>query len=566
MRTVTIANQKGGCGKTTVAINLAASLAREGKRVLLVDLDPQGHCALGMAVPDEQIDLSILECLIGQVKGTPVELSRITWQIAPNLDLAPARQSLATFEPRMGERDDATLLLDQLLRANEGRYDFCVVDCPPHLGILMKSGLRAAGEVCIPVDTGYFSLHGLTNQLQTIEALNERYGIRPTVRVLPNQYDVRTKLAREILAEMRERYKDLVYETVVNFNTKLKEGASFGQPITEFAPTSMGAKDFQALAREIISNDQQGATATTELIQHMERLAADAERLLATTTTLVGDRREGAAAAADHPRSATPGNLPPVTPPSNIPAPPSPARPVEAPRADVERKPVFDPRAMQPPTPIRVETRRTDGDPKPVTPPAPMNLAPPSPLAPARRFDMPASDLSAPRTGSLGSPQPPKRTDEPTHENRVEARPSESAVREPERPEAAEERHADAGKPLSPTPPVRPSLPEPASHAEIDEKLAEIYGVRQDGEVVVFRSKSTGAGEVQLAGDFNDWMPHTTPMRKLPGGDFEARLRLPQGRYRYRLVVDGRWSHDIFNPKVETNEYGEINSILEVEN
>lgn len=554
MRTVTIANQKGGCGKTTVAINLAASLAREGKRVLLIDLDPQGHCALGMAVPDEQIDLSILDCLIGQVEGTPVELSRITWQIAPNLDLAPARQSLATFEPRMGERDDATLLLDQLLRANEGRYDFCVVDCPPHLGILMKSGLRAAGEVCIPVDTGYFSLHGLTNQLQTIEALNERYNMRPTVRVLPNQYDVRTKLAREILAEMRERYKDLVYETVVNFNTKLKEGASFGQPITEFAPTSMGAKDFQALAREIISNDQQGATATTELIQHMERLAADAERLLATTTTLVGDRREDNQAPAEETRAAA-ANLPPVTPPADIPAPPNPMhgrqpdRPAESPRENIERKPVFDPRAMQAPAPIRVETRRTDGDPKPVIPPAPINVAPPAPLAPAQRFDhTPVRDPNAPR----------ERTERP--EMKPPAEPRRDAP-----PAPTEQARAEQPRPFAPTPPVRPSLPEPASHAEIDDKLAEIYGVRQDGEVVVFRSKSTGAGEVQLAGDFNDWMPHTTPMRKLPGGDFEARLRLPQGRYRYRLVVDGRWSHDIFNPKVETNEYGEINSILEVE-
>ena len=243
VRCITIANQKGGCGKTTVAINLAASIAREGHRVLLVDLDPQSHCALGMAVPDEQMDLSIFDCLMGQLEGTPVELSRITWQISPNLDLAPSRANLTKLEPQLGTREGADVLLRDLVRSVEGRYEYCVVDCPPHLGLLMRNGMRAANEIIVPVDTGYFSLHGLTRQLASIEALSGPDGITATVRVLANQYDVRTKLAREILAELRDRYKGLVYETVVNFNTKLKEGSSFGQPITEFAPTSMGARD-----------------------------------------------------------------------------------------------------------------------------------------------------------------------------------------------------------------------------------------------------------------------------------------------------------------------------------
>ncbi len=103
-----------------------------------------------------------------------------------------------------------------------------------------------------------------------------------------------------------------------------------------------------------------------------------------------------------------------------------------------------------------------------------------------------------------------------------------------------------------------------ASSEEIDRKIEQIYGVKQQGDVVIFRSHNPDASEVQLAGDFNDWMPHTTPMLPLAGGDFEAHLRLPRGRYRYRLVIDGRWSHDHHNPVVETNEYGELNSVLEV--
>lgn len=428
MRTITIANQKGGCGKTTIAINLAASLAREGVRTLLVDMDPQGHCALGLAVPEEQIDLSILDCLLQQDEGEPLELSRVTWQITPNLDLAPSRPDLSTFEPRMANREEADTLLIKLLSANVERYDFCVVDCPPHLGTLMRNGLHAADEILIPVDTGYFSLHGLTQQMETLDQFAHLNGRQPLVRVVANQYDVRTKLAREILAELRSRYGGSLCDTVVNFNTKLKEGASYGQPITEFAPTSMGARDFQNLARELIRR-QPAPEPNAEMIAHVERLAADAERLLATTTTLINNED---------------------TPPEPGPMPHAPA---------VTSSPVV------------LETRKE-----------------PSP----------------------------------------------------------------------------PAVIAPASHEEIEAKLEAIYGVRQVGEITFFRTCMPTASEVNLAGDFNDWMPHTSPMTRLEDGDYEIQMKLNPGRYRYRHVIDGRWSHDDRNPFSELNEYGELNSVVEV--
>ncbi|MFQ5492406.1 MAG: hypothetical protein ACE5GE_16975, partial [Phycisphaerae bacterium] len=271
--------------------------------------------------------------------------------------------------------------------------------------------------------------------LEIVQQMSNGGSKKPKIRVLPNQYDVRTKLARGVLAELRDRYGDLVVTTVVNFNTKLKEGTSYGQPIVEFAPASAGARDFQKLAREILS-DEPVLPTTDDLLRHVEQMAVEAESLLATTATLI-------------PKTAT--------------------QPVPA-------------------------------------APAPKPQAVPTSAKPAKPKAAPVTTAPAPQ----------------------------------------------------PVPPV-------ATHEEIVAKIQAIYGVQQTPEGVVFRNANPGAQHVQLAGDFNDWMPHTTPLMRESGrGDFVTRLRLAPGRYRYRLVIDGRWSHDPANPTVETNEFGELNSILEV--
>jgi chromosome partitioning protein len=287
MRIISIANQKGGCGKTTVSINLAATLAREGRRVLLIDMDPQGHCALGLAVPEDQIDLSVLDCLLAQRRGEMIEIERIRWQISPNLDLAPARVDLSRFEleKSQDERADVNLLANMLAGITD-RYDYVIIDCPPHVGLLTRNALMAAGDVIIPVDTGYFALHGLTQQLQTIQEVDRATGTTRAVRVLANQYDIRTKLAREILSELRKRFGNVMYETIINFNTKLKEGVSYGQPITEFDPSSMGARDFLKLTREILASEPV-ITPTETILEQAERMAVEAEQLLATSSSLV---------------------------------------------------------------------------------------------------------------------------------------------------------------------------------------------------------------------------------------------------------------------------------------
>lgn len=287
MRTVAIANQKGGCGKTTVSINLAACLAREGRRTLLVDMDPQGHCALGLAVPEEQIEMNIYDVLRTATSPEQADIARTIWQITANFDLCPATTSLSEFEQEIVGKADAEERLAAALSAISDKYDFVIVDCPPHIGLLTKNALRAAGEVIIPVDTGYFSLQGLSKQLDTVEKIRASRDEPLEIRVLANLYDVRTKLGREILNELKRKFEPLMCHTFINFNTKLREGASFGQPITEYDPGSMGFRDFVRLARELISAGGPDLVPTT-LLRQADDLAAKAEKLLATTKPLFG--------------------------------------------------------------------------------------------------------------------------------------------------------------------------------------------------------------------------------------------------------------------------------------
>lgn len=291
MRIIAIANQKGGCGKTTVALNLSACLAREGKRTLLIDLDPQGHCALGLAVPEEQTEFTMADVLLDPESKSGVELSRIAWQISSNFDLAPGKTNLALLETRLASATDREARLRPIIEKVSEKYDFVLIDTPPTIGFLMLSALHAADEVVVPVDTGYFALHGLSKQLDTIREVANRTGRPLKLRILGNLYDVRTKLAREILAELRKRHAAEMLTTFINFNTKLKESTSLGQPITEYDPASIGCRDFVRLARELVALGE--AAAIPESIQQQaDALAADADRLLATSETLLGGRRE----------------------------------------------------------------------------------------------------------------------------------------------------------------------------------------------------------------------------------------------------------------------------------
>jgi chromosome partitioning protein len=285
MRAIAVVNQKGGCGKTTVSINLASALAELGHKTLLVDMDPQSHCAVGLAVPEEQVEQSIYDVLISASRNEPIRLTEILWQISDRLELAPASIDLAAFEQQMVGVADCECSLKNILDGLENEFDFIIVDCPPAVGLLTFSALRAATDAIVPVETGYFSLHGLSKQLETLKVLCGRCNHYVNVRVLASMYDIRTKMAREILGELRAHFADKMFKTTVNFNTKLKEAASFGQPISEYDPASRGKADFRALAEEIIASDakQQRRELVNSLAGQLETISTTADELLDST-------------------------------------------------------------------------------------------------------------------------------------------------------------------------------------------------------------------------------------------------------------------------------------------
>ncbi|MEM1353404.1 MAG: AAA family ATPase [Planctomycetota bacterium] len=479
VRTIAILNQKGGCGKTTVSINLAATFAAKGQKTLLVDMDPQGHCALGLAVPDGQIDHSVTDLLRHGMNGQ-LGISEITWQISRNLDLAPSSVSLAGIEQLLANASDRDRRLAQVLAPVADRYDLCIIDCPPSIGLLTFNALRASDEVLVPVETGYFAMQGSFRQEQTIEMLTQKVGHACRFRVLPTLYDVRTKLAREILSELKKHFGDKLLPLVINFNAKLKEAASFGQPITEYDAGSRGMQDFDELAAWLMANPPMGA-ATPAVNEQAPGASAPHEHHAAERNGL-SSQAEAAPAAPTNPALSRAAEL-------------------------VERARELSTRTAN------LSQRLTRG----------MNAAG---IDPAPR---PASSESGPAPAQA-APTVPKAQDDTTT-----IQPAASAV-EPA--------------------PQRPGL---------KEKLDKIYGVRPTNSGILFVQPTSGSARIGVAGDFNNWNPSATPLTRNEELDvWQACIRIPPGRYRYRLVVDGQWVQDPYNQETETNPFGELNNILEV--
>jgi chromosome partitioning protein len=255
-RVLAIANQKGGVGKTTTAVNLGACLADIGYRVLVCDLDPQGNASTGLGLNPHNMDTSMYDVILNDL---PIE-DCIEPSSVRNLFVAPASLDLAGAEIELVPAFSRELRLKRALDAVSDDYDFVVIDCPPSLGLLTVNGLAAAGEVVVPVQCEYYALEGLGQLLRNVDLVQRN--LNPTLEVsaiICVMYDARTKLSDQVVQEVRHHFGDKVCRNVVPRTIRLSEAPSFGQPIIAFDPTSRGAIAYRELAKEISGGTPQRA-------------------------------------------------------------------------------------------------------------------------------------------------------------------------------------------------------------------------------------------------------------------------------------------------------------------
>lgn len=250
---IAVTNQKGGVGKTTTAVNLSASLAYKGKRILLVDSDPQGNSTSGVGVEKEQIQYSLYDCLA----DSDLVQAAIIKTRQKNLSVIPSKNDLSAAEIELAGENDREFILKNALSTVKNQYDYIFIDSPPALGMLTINILTASDSVLIPIQCEYYALEGLTQLISSIQTIKKSLNKGLDIEgILATMYDKRTNLSVQVFDEIKNHFPDKVYQTVIPRNVRLSEAPSYGQPILKYDITSSGAEAYFSLAREFLKNNE----------------------------------------------------------------------------------------------------------------------------------------------------------------------------------------------------------------------------------------------------------------------------------------------------------------------
>ena len=252
-RIIAVANQKGGVGKTTSSINRAACLAEKGKKVLAVDMDPQGNLTSGLGVDKDSVEKSIYELIIGEVDIKEV----INKEVLENLDIIPTSIDLSAAEIELIGVDDKEYILRNAIDQVKDQYDFVIIDCPPSLSMLTINAMTTADSVIVPIQCEYYALEGLSQLIHTVELVKDRLNSKLEIEgVVFTMYDARTNLSLQVVENVKDNLQQNIYKTIIPRNIRLAEAPSYGLPINKYDPKSTGAESYMRLADEVIEREE----------------------------------------------------------------------------------------------------------------------------------------------------------------------------------------------------------------------------------------------------------------------------------------------------------------------